>query len=134
MCLIIDKDEHPKYKCKIARDDIYCYKTIEKDKNGNYCSMFTHRKKWIENKLYTNKTKTKIHKWEVTEGCYHSFVDRNKAENFAYNLSSHRGIVALCMIPKGSEYYWGWCKDMHCFGYASKQLKIVKIYDYRRLC
>ena len=74
--------------------------------------------------------------YQLTEGCFHSFIQKKDAEKMCndlidcYMLGPSRTftfVVAECIIPKGSFYYTGYEDNGRpCF--ASKWLKVVNIF------
>lgn len=127
MCLVINADEHPNLKTKVADKDIVCYKVLSKDKNGDYCSLCYNRKKWIVGKEYSNHGKQGVYFNNVHEGFYHSYMNKKDAEKHVHELPYRCGHVAECIIPKGTRYYFGWFREGNTFNYASRKLKVVNV-------
>ena len=77
------------------------------------------------NTLITSKIK-RISEWKITVAL-HSFKHKSDAIEDAENECSTE--LAKCIIPKGSEYYYGLFDYKPC--YASNQLIYIDIVQYR---
>ena len=130
-----------------ASKDITCYKLVIKNINEDgtctYVSPFQDEWVWETGKTYTDEIS--LYKWQydkdrplhIGRGMFHTnrtlFAAKllkkwlmnewsEKKKNFA---------IAKCVIPKGTEMYKGWFAEtpLEIRNYASKKLKVVKIFD-----
>lgn len=104
MCLIVLND-----KLHEAEHDIICYKLLERDKDGNLCSIYYPFKWELGTTNYTVLYSLKVHEglYKVYEG-FHSFVSSDMPFLDCYRrILEKKIIVAECTIPKGSQFYLG---------------------------
>lgn len=139
MCLYTKKGELQR---KIAKEDIQCFKVMQRTENGRLITPYTHTclevgKLYIDDKDEDiREGKTFIGKedyshyapfYKIYKGFYHTFKGKNDAikacERLNKNLlrceGSHQ--VHFCVIPSGTEYIEGMDNDM-TDNYASKSI------------
>lgn len=116
---------------KIATENIVCYKVLVKNKDGKLRSCF-YRHEWVFGTEYEEK-ETITDFYEIGKGAFHSYKNLQDAID---NYNIVRGswalmggdideiIVVECIIPKGTEYYYGYTLDEEP-SYASKKIKII---------
>lgn len=111
-------------KCKIATEDITCFKVVLGGIPGRFTSL--HRGfTYIEGEEYS-----KLHDIEQFKDShslkgegFHSFI--HYPIGYQYNSNPLRCIV-ICIIPKGSKYYEG-LDDSGIDCYCSDKIKIDRI-------
>ena len=117
---------------KIAKEDIVCYKILEKDYDGNLFSPYTFFR-WDLNKRTkadgkpTFTTDFKGTKY-IAIGYFHTFkniVDAKKYSKLWPPLN--HPIICECTIPKGTKYWEGLYDGYK--GFASKNLIIESKLD-----
>lgn len=124
MCLKIKST-----KPLIAKEDIVCYKVFFKTQKGKLRSVY-YLKYWKLNKLYIDRPAVVIHTSQyppqvgVYKGAYHSFKSLKNARSERKTMIEGT-VMAKCIIPKGSTFYFGEFYDWE--GYASKRLIIKSI-------
>ena len=136
MCLILYKN-HRISKKEIAKEDIECYKVLEKYK---FLGKFTRYKTIVIffkiklGKQYSSKfefgSETYFDKYlrcfskrRTIEKGLHSFAKLKDAKAFCkdqFNLSLNH-VIVKCYIPKGAEYYKGIFNEYEA--YVSNKLK-----------
>lgn len=125
MCLIVNT------QYKIAKEDITCYKILEKDYNGNLFSPYTFFK-WNLNKLTKAKGKPYLgnsKRKHITAGYFHTFktiVAAKKQLTLWLNINRNH-LICKCIIPKGTKYWEGLCDGYKSF--ATKNLIIESKLD-----
>ena len=119
MCLITNN-----YIPYTAEHDITCYK-IYVYVNGKYVSPYQKCDMPSINELVTTE-RQRSGDFYIEKG-FHSFARLEDAEVEAewFGRSSYEGCIAKCIIPKGSNYYWGKFRDD--YSYCSESIKIEKI-------
>lgn len=135
MCLIVDRNKHKELKCKIAKEDIPCYKFLILDE-GNHKFVTPFRNTEItfgEDSLVSNKfdevpivkrfltidpsNNHKIGPYGtddiITYGI-HAYTDLNTAiaESWKFDVWNYPIIIGdvvilFCYIPKGTKYWIG---------------------------
>lgn len=123
MCLLVNT------QYKIAKEDIVCYKILEKDYNGNLFSPYTLFR-WELNKLtkaegrpyFTSFKGTK----NISVGYFHTFKSIVAAKK-QLTLWSNNHVICKCTIPKGTKYWEGLYEGYK--GFASKNLIIESKLD-----
>lgn len=132
---------------KQATEDIVCYKCVEveyewwakikpwilrKLKRFNHYQTYFRGDAIIIGEVFIAKpilsqedlNKVNLHENCLGRGFIHSFVDKKDAIKFA--KIRHYVDVVECIIPKGTYYFEGSNPD-HTKGYASTQIKYIKV-------
>jgi hypothetical protein len=127
MCLVLYSREEP---VKIAEEDITVWKLLrEKYEKGKliYGGIW-----WPYNYIIGDFTRVEplLKDGRLVSKGYHTLETVGGAVKMFKSLDHyHSGykdlVVVECIIPKGSEYYYGIAHDP-IPGYASSQLKIIK--------
>ena len=125
MCLLLGRLEPI-----IAKEDIVCYKIVEKSDKGPLVSI-VQSFEYILGKTYDNgipdpeeipyyRNRCGI---KLNEGLFHSYSSPRNNQ-----LYKDLGKVEVkCIIPKGAYYFEGLVNGSLAEGYASSQIKIVEI-------
>ena len=119
MCLIT-KNSDP----YMAEHDITCYK-IYIYINGRYVSPYQKCNMPSINELVTTELQ-RSGDFYIEKG-FHSFACLKDAEVEAewFGVHGHEVCIAKCIIPKGSNYYWGKFRDD--YSYCSESFIIKEI-------
>ena len=123
MCLITNN-----YIPYTAEHDITCYK-IYVYVNGKYVSPYQSCDMPGINELVTTELQ-RSGDFYIEKG-FHSFACLKDAEVEAEwfgNMHNYESCIAKCIIPKGSNYYWGKFRDD--YSYCSESIKIEKIIKF----
>ena len=133
MCLLIKPNEKP----MTAKRDMVCYKVVEKwvyaDRSFNYITPFYNMVVVMGDTYYTNKglDKTPLddEKDAVDEG-YHSIRTLREAKIYHNKFLDlpKRYILVKCIIPKGAQYYKGYCPfwGRRYNSYVSDHIKYIE--------
>ena len=120
MCLITNN-----YIPYTAEHDITCYK-IYIYINGRYVSSYQKCDMPSMNELVTTELQ-RSGDFYIEKG-FHSFAYLEDAEveaEWFENMHNYESCIAKCIIPKGSNYYWGKFRDD--YSYCSESIQIEKI-------
>ena len=124
MCLFVNT------QYKIAKEDIVCYKILEKDYNGNLFSPYTFFR-WNLNKLTKAKGKPCLDSKKtknITAGYFHTYKTSIAAKKDLKLWPCLNHLICECIIPKGTKYWEGLYAGHK--GFASKNLIIKSKLDY----
>lgn len=115
---------------KIAKEDIVCYKILEKDYNGDLFSPFTLFR-WDLNKFTKAKGRPISTIFNgpkyITIGYFHTFKSIVAAKKQLMLCSNRNHLICKCIIPKGTKYWEGLYEGYK--GFASKNLIIESKLD-----
>lgn len=135
MCLVIDRNKHKELKCKIAKEDIPCYKFLILDEgNHKFITPFRYTEiTFGEDSLVSNRfeevpvvrqymaidpsngRKIGLYEYEdIINHGIHAYTDLNTAiaESWKYDVWNYPVIIGdvvilLCYISKGTKYWIG---------------------------
>ena len=131
MCLFSNQ------KKKIAKEDIICYKIVDKLTDNHYMTPFQHMNVSL-NTEYVDTTPENddlLTFKQIKGGYYHSFKDKDNALKYIQDFGSG-ACVLKGIIPKGSEYYEGIfifyynIPSDFLSAYASKKIKYIEEINY----
>lgn len=124
MCLLVNT------QYKIAKEDIVCYKILEKDYYGHLFSPYTLFR-WELNKLTKAEGKPYFTSFKETKhiavGYFHTFKSIVAAKKQLKLWPNRNHLICKCTIPKGTKYWEGLYEGYK--GFASKNLIIESKLD-----
>ena len=139
MCLIVERKKEGNRIT--ATEDITCYKVLKVMPSGLYFTPYMETRvypseltgeytfdahgAYFSNEAYDFKNDNEIHNGFIHTFCYYS-----DAYGLAKTLSEGSYIneyaVWKCIIPKGTEFYWGYDKVTFKRAYAANKIKFTK--------
>jgi hypothetical protein len=111
MCLCIDEKWHPKFKARVATQDILVYKVLERLEDGHEdgrrtFSYYAPYRTGFEWKLEQRHTAT-MEKRGTFRVTVHAGLHSCRTSQAAQNRLCHMGKILPAIIPKGSRLYYG---------------------------